>query len=46
MLGRTCRGSPQFISNSEGSWFGTSACMERITAMSSIMPADMWEQIR
>src|SRR5262245_23029931 len=39
MLGRTCRASPQFISNSEGSWFGTSAYIERITAMSSMLSA-------
>src|SRR5688572_28096241 len=39
MLGRTRRASPQFMSNSEGSWFGTSACIERITAMSSMLSA-------
>ena len=32
MLGRIERASPQFISISEGSWFGTSAVMERIDA--------------
>src|SRR6185312_3298695 len=36
MLGRTSRDSPQFISISDGSWFGTSACIERTTAISSI----------
>ena len=36
MLGRISRGSPQFISSSDGSWFGTSACIERMTQMSSM----------
>ena len=36
MLGRISRASPQFISSSDGSWFGTSACIERMTQMSSI----------
>jgi hypothetical protein len=36
MLGRISRDSPQFINSSEGSWFGTSACIERTTQMSSI----------
>ena len=35
-LGRISRASPQFISMSDGSWLGTSACIERITAMSSM----------
>ena len=35
-LGRTSRASPQFISSSDGSWFGTLACIERMTAMSSM----------
>src|SRR5215212_6311586 len=35
MLGRICRASPQFMSNSDGSWFGTSAYIERITHNSS-----------
>src|ERR1700722_19216921 len=39
MLGRMERASPQFISISEGSWFGTSAVIERITHMSSILSA-------
>ena len=36
MLGRISRASPQFISSSDGSWLGTSACIERMTQMSSI----------
>ena len=36
MLGRGRRESPQFISMSEGSWLGTSACIERRMAMSSM----------
>src|SRR6266446_8642287 len=36
MLGRLCTASPQFINMREGSWFGSSAFIERITAMSSI----------
>src|SRR5437899_9206565 len=36
MLGRINRASPQFINSKDGSWFGTSACIERMTAMSSI----------
>src|SRR5438270_6064896 len=39
MLGRIWRASPQFISRSDGSWFGTSACIERITQMSSMFRA-------
>ena len=35
MLGRTDRASPQFIRSSDGSWFGTSACIERMTQRSS-----------
>jgi len=31
-LGRACTESPQFISISDGSWFGTWAYIERITA--------------
>ena len=31
-LGRACTQSPQFISMSDGSWFGTWAYIERITA--------------
>ena len=37
MLGRASRSSPQFISSSDGSWLGMSACIERMTQMSSIM---------
>jgi hypothetical protein len=37
--GRACRASPQFISIKDGSWFGTSACIERITQISSIISA-------
>ena len=44
MLGRICRASPQFISSSDGSWFGTSACIERITQMSSMLSADVREE--
>jgi hypothetical protein len=39
MLGRAWIESPQFMSISDGSWFGTCACMERITAMSSMCAA-------
>src|SRR5437016_1999339 len=39
MLGRTSRASPQFISSSDGSWFGTSAYIERMTQMSSMLSA-------
>jgi hypothetical protein len=39
MLGRISRASPQFISISDGSWLGTSACIERMTAMSSMLRA-------
>src|SRR5579862_9196115 len=39
MLGRICRASPQFISISDGSWFGTSAIIERTTQMSSMLSA-------
>ena len=35
-LGRICRAVPQFISDNDGSWFGTSAYIERMTAISSI----------
>src|SRR6185437_483593 len=38
-LGRGCTESPQFISISDGSWLGTWACIERITAMSSAWAA-------
>src|SRR6185503_7745914 len=38
-LGRINRASPQFMSNNDGSWLGTSACIERITAMSSMFSA-------
>jgi hypothetical protein len=34
-LGRACTLSPQFMSMSDGSWFGACAYIERITAMSS-----------
>ena len=36
MLGRMSRASPQFMRRSEGSWFGTSACIDRMTHISSI----------
>jgi hypothetical protein len=39
MLGRESRGSPQFMRRSEGSWFGSSACIERMTQRSSTHPA-------
>jgi hypothetical protein len=39
MLGRISRASPQFISSSDGSWLGTSACIERITHSSSALSA-------
>src|SRR4051812_19757184 len=35
MLGREKRMSPQFIMSSEGSWFGTSVCIDRMTQSSS-----------
>src|SRR5262249_7472695 len=35
---------PQFISISDGSWLGTSACMERMTQMSSMQEAT-WGKI-
>src|SRR5688572_11425637 len=35
-LGRGSRASPQFMSMSDGSWLGTSAYIDRITAISSI----------
>src|SRR6185436_10817913 len=35
MLGRDWRGSPQFIRSSDGSWFGSSACIPRMTQRSS-----------
>src|SRR5262249_24442056 len=38
-LGRGRRASPQFMSMSDGSWLGTSACMERMTQMSSMHSA-------
>ena len=38
-LGRGSTESPQFISISDGSWFGTWATIERITAMSSMCSA-------
>ena len=40
-----CRASPQFISISDGSWFGTSACIERMTQMSSMCSAVLREQL-
>ena len=33
------RASPVFIRRNDGSWFGTSACIERITQMSSMWAA-------
>ena len=45
MLGRISRASPQFISISDGSWFGTSACIERMTQMSSMFLATCGEQL-
>src|SRR5580658_7002523 len=39
MLGRIERASPQFISMREGSWLGTSAVMERMTQISSMLSA-------
>src|SRR5437867_2907231 len=38
-LGRLIWASPQFISINDGSWFGSSACIERITQMSSMLSA-------
>src|SRR6266446_8556495 len=35
MLGRLCTASPQFINMSDGSWLGSSAFIERMTAISS-----------
>src|SRR5918995_1617294 len=35
-LGRTVRLSPVFINKNDGSWLGTSACIDRITQMSSM----------
>ena len=35
MLGRSFRESPQLSSISDGSWFGTSACIERMMQRSS-----------
>jgi hypothetical protein len=35
MLGRTGCMSPQVIINSDGSWFGTLVCIERMTHKSS-----------
>src|SRR5947209_6832488 len=43
-LGRISRASPQFISISDGSWFGTSAYIDRITAISS-MQEPTWGKI-
>src|SRR5439155_18227595 len=34
--GRISRASPQFIRSNDGSWLGTSAYIERMTAMSSM----------
>jgi hypothetical protein len=34
-LGRTNRDSPVFIKRREGSWLGTSACIDRTTHISS-----------
>ena len=45
MLGRGSRPSPQFISISDGSWLGTSACIERMTHMSSMCAAVCGEQL-
>ena len=45
MLGRISRASPQFISISDGSWLGTSACIERMTQMSSMHAADVREEL-
>ena len=45
MLGRGSRPSPQFISISDGSWFGTSACIERMTHMSSMCCGRLGEQL-
>src|SRR5579883_123150 len=38
-LGRGRRPSPQFMSNSDGSWLGTSAYIDRITHISSMCRA-------
>src|SRR5262245_12619027 len=38
-LGRGSRPSPQFIRSNDGSWFGTSACIDRMTQMSSMWAA-------
>ena len=45
-LGRAWRASPQFISISDGSWLGTSACIERITQMSSMQLGRRWRRAR
>jgi hypothetical protein len=42
--GRGSRASPQFMSISDGSWLGTSACMERMTHRSSACFA-VWAKI-
>ena len=39
MLGRGKRASPQFISIRDGSWFGTSACIDLNTTISSALCA-------
>jgi hypothetical protein len=38
-LGRGSLASPQFMSIKEGSWFGTSACIDRMMHMSSMWAA-------
>src|SRR5207253_9908670 len=38
-LGRLICASPQFININDGSWLGSSACIDRITQMSSILSA-------
>ena len=45
MLGRGSRPSPQFISISDGSWLGTSACIERMTQMSSTCRGRLREEL-
>ena len=44
MLGRVICASPQFMSMSDGSWLGTSACIDRMTHMSS-MQVPSWGKI-
>ena len=45
MLGRTSRASPQFMSSSDGSWLGMSACIERMTADVVDVPGRVLEQL-